>query len=76
MDKVAVLFARKHGWPLTAQEIIQERVEFEDRFIHRHDRVTHDPVAMKKELPSQTWSPAAQHAFGSSIIRFAESLLP
>ncbi len=74
MDPIAQ--AKKLGWPLTAQEIIQERAEFEDRIIHLNDRVTHDPAVMSKELPSQTWSPAARHAFGSSIIRFAESLLP
>jgi hypothetical protein len=74
MDAVAV--ARKLGWPLTAQDIIQERVEFEDRILHRHIAVERDPDVMRKELPPQTWSPAASHAFGNGIMRFAISLLP
>lgn len=73
MDAIAE--AKKRGWPLTAQEIIQERVEFEDRILRKHVEVVHDPDVMRKELPDQTWSPTSRYVFGSNIIRFAESLI-
>ena len=74
MDEVAR--AKKYGWPLTAAEIIQERVEFEDRLLHKHVEVVHDPVVMRKELPAQTWTPTARYVFGNGVIRAAMSLLP
>jgi hypothetical protein len=71
-----ITVARKLGWPLTAQDIIQERVEFEDRFLHRHVKVEHDPEVMRKELPSGVWTPTVRHVFGGSLIRYAESIMP
>lgn len=74
MDAIAE--AKKRGWPLTAQEIIQERVEFEDKLLHKNVRVEHPPEVMRKELPSQRWTPTARYVFGSGVIRAAMSLMP
>jgi len=72
----AITQAKKLGWPLTTKEIIQERVEFEDRILNKLVTPVQDREVMRKELPSQKWSPTARYVFGNNIIRFAASMLP
>ncbi len=63
-----------HDW--TIQDAIAERVRQEDlvRWAQRPDPVVPEEV-LKKELPSQVWSPTAKYAFGNGIIRFAHSII-
>ena len=67
--------AKKNGWPLTVQDILMERINFEDRLRSKEQTVVHDEKVMKKELPSQTWSPTSRYIFSRNIMRFAESLI-
>jgi hypothetical protein len=63
------------GAPLTIQDILMERIQFEDRLMHRDFVVRVDPPeVMAKELPTQRWNSAAKYAFNSQIMRFIVSL--
>ena len=75
MDE-AMKEAIQFGWPLTKEELFQREIEREDRQRHRFAKAEHDAAVMRKELPSQRWTPTARYVFGSGVIRAAMSLLP
>lgn len=65
------------GMPLDKDEILRRWIQFEDDLMHKHHLPTVVPVeVLRKELPSQKWSPAAKYGFGGGVIRFARLFLP
>lgn len=63
------------GAPLSTYDLVMQQVRFEEQFFP-HLEYVHSEEAMRKELPSQKWSPAARVAFGNGIIRFVLAMTP
>lgn len=61
--------------PLTREDIIMERVRFEEAFLPHIIYDPQEPEVMHKELPDTKWSPASAHIFGINITRFMHSLI-
>lgn len=62
------------GWPLNMQDILQERVEFEDRIRYRYQQPT--PIPAYKPIPSGKWTPAPAHTFWAQITRQLKRIMP
>lgn len=64
------------GAPLTAQDIIKERVNFEDRVLaHAQAHNTIIPPSKRIALPKLKLTEAAKVAFGAQIRRVAMSVI-
>jgi hypothetical protein len=64
------------GAPLTAQDIILQQVNFEDRIMERtrmHESVV--PPSKRMTLPKFKLTETAKVAFGAQVHRFAVSLI-
>lgn len=57
MNNDALREAQQHGWPLTAQDILKERIEFEDRVRFAGRAVTTPESVLRYEVPSTAWKP-------------------
>ena len=61
--------AKKRGWPLTIQDILMERVQFEDRVLHAHvEEPTVPEEVLRYEVPLKINRRAALHAFMHGIL--------
>lgn len=62
------------SWPLTVQDIIRERVNFEDRLRHRN---APEPDLPELETPEamRLWSKTALHVFAKQAYRQFHSVI-
>lgn len=63
------------GAPLGMQDIIMERIQFEDRLLP-HLEYVFPEEELKRELPSTKWTPTVNYVFNAKITNFVLSLLP
>ncbi len=62
--------------PLDIQDILMERIEFEDRRESAgHNVVAYPQEALKKELHTMQWSPTAKEVFKRNMFKFTVGLL-
>ena len=61
--------AKKRGWPLTIQDILMERVQFEDRVLHAHvEEPTVPEEVLRYEVPMKITKRAPLYALLTGIL--------
>lgn len=71
----AFVEARRNGWPLTKDDVLKERIEYEDRVRFKGRPVAEVPQDHYKDVPMQEWSATALYVLGKQVTRFAYSVV-
>lgn len=64
----------KH-WPLTREDIILDRVNYEDRILHSAMPTPLIPPSVQEEASRIPFTPASAYAFGRNIFRRSVSIM-